>query len=117
MVNQSGDTARTLILSGLVLQVAQVLVFFYLGSRYVADPVIGPALLTLGILGLGWVICVFLFSFLRVRAGEYQSARRPTMIFALLSILTIGLIAGVLYLVAWGKLGDAPESERFGLGF
>ncbi|MHB1887081.1 MAG: hypothetical protein ACYCVV_19160 [Acidimicrobiales bacterium] len=75
------------------------------------------ALLIAGIfLGLGLIGFILLFlaytmSYRRTRNGEYQAARIPTLAFAILSFLTVNIIAGILYIIGYVKLGDAAREQ------
>jgi hypothetical protein len=68
---------------------------------------IGIFLLAAGALGLIWLILVYLFSYLPARDGSYEAARTPTLVFTILSFLTLSIIPAILYLIAYVKLGDA----------
>ncbi|HYA57057.1 MAG TPA: zinc ribbon domain-containing protein [Thermoplasmata archaeon] len=114
-MNQSGETAGTLILIGLVIQVVEVLLFFLAGAVLLIFPFLGVVLLLLAVLGLLFVVLVYLFSYDRTRQGDYAGARTPTLVFAILSLLTT-LIPGVLYLIAYVKLGDAMTEGPGAMG-
>jgi hypothetical protein len=105
-VSPSGQTAKTLILVGLILQ--GIFVLFLLGFGAVLLIVfIGIFLLAAGALGLIWLILVYLFSYQPARDGNYEGARTPTLVFTILSFLTLSIIPAILYLIAYIKLGDA----------
>ncbi len=104
----SGNTARILILIGLVLDIVfEVVLLLYAALIAVASP--GFALLLAGfsVVGFVWVLLVYLFSYLRVRERRWDDARAPTLVFAILSLITLAIIPGILFLVAYVKLGDA----------
>ena len=104
--NPSGDTARTLLLVGLVLQLIFALIF--LGFS-----VLTVVLIPLGVIPLIFVFLVYFFSYARIRDGEYGAARTPTLIFAILSLVVLSLIPGICYLIAYVKVSDAAsEQER-----
>lgn len=120
----SGGTAKTLILVGLIFQAIFALIFFFgvgLLSLVVALAAVGGAgagaVLVAGIfVGLGLIGFVLLFlaysmSYRRTRNGEYQAARTPTLVFAILSFLTVNIIAGILYIIGYVKLGDAVREQ------
>lgn len=111
----SGETAKLLILIGLILQIVEVVILFGLGFVFLLFPVLGAIILLLAVLGIVWVLLVYLFAYAPADAGDYRTARTPTLVFAILSLITIGLISGILYLVAYVKLGDA-EMETAGAG-
>ena len=118
-ISRSGDTARTLILAGLAIQVLQVLVFLGVGLWLLSLPffggVFGGIFLALAFLGVVWVILVYIYSYLPTAAGEYEAARTPTLVFAALSLLTVGLVSGILYIIAYSEMKDAeregPEAD------
>jgi hypothetical protein len=105
----SGETASTLILIGLILQAIEVAIFLSIGLFLVIFPFFGLFVLGLGGIGVVWVILVYLFSYSPTRNGDYAGARTATLVFAILSLLTLGLISGILYIVAYAKLGDAER--------
>lgn len=104
---RSGETAGTLILIGLILQIVGVVILTLVGAFLLFLPFLGLIVLAFGIVGIVWVVLVYLYSYERTRAGDYEGARTPTLVFAILSLITFGLISGILYLVAYVKLGDA----------
>lgn len=113
-VPPSASTAKTLILVGLILQ----LVFVVAGIAYgallsIVFPILGIVYLAIAALGLVWMILVWMLSYSPVRQGRYEAAKTPTLIFAILSIITLwGIIPGVLYLIAYIKLGDAVREQQ-----
>ncbi len=109
MSGRSGDTARVLILVGLVLQVVSVFVAFGLAVFFSFVPFLGGLVLVLAFLGLVFVFLVYFLSYTRAAEGDYEGARTPTLVFAILSLLSLGLISGILYLIAYVKLGDAAD--------
>jgi hypothetical protein len=113
-VPPSASTAKTLLLVGIILQAIFVLIGLVLGAIYaVIFPFIGIFYLAVAVLGLVWLILIWMLSYNPVRAGRYDAARTPTLIFAILSIITLfGIIPGVLYLIAYIKLGDAIREQQ-----
>jgi len=107
----SGDTARTLILVGLIIDVIGVVALFGIGFFLLIVPPLAGLLFGLAVIGLLWIFLVYLFSYQRVREGDYEGARTPTLVFAILSLITIALIPGILFLIAYVKLGDAIREE------
>jgi hypothetical protein len=113
--NQSGETAKTLILIGLILQIIEVVVLLAIGTIFLIVPLLGGIVLVLGGLGIVWLLLVYLYSYVPTGAGDYRSAQTPTLVFAILSLITIGLISGILYIIAYVKLGDAlTDAQRLG---
>jgi hypothetical protein len=112
-VPPSASTAKTLILVGLILQAVFVLIGFAVGAFFLFFFFVGVFYLAFAALGLVWLILVWLFSYTPVRAGRYEAARTPTLIFAILSIITLwGILPGVLYLIGYIKLGDAVREQQ-----
>lgn len=109
--NRSGETAGTLILAGLILQAIGVAVVLGFSLVILIVPILGGIGLGFAFLGGLWIILVYTYSYQRTRAGEYEAARTPTLVFAILSLVTLALISGVLYLIAYVKLGDAAETR------
>jgi hypothetical protein len=107
----SGDTARTLILVGLILDVIFEMILLALGVLLLAVTLIGGLLLGFGVIGLIWIFLVYVFSYQPVREGDYEGARTATLVFAILSLITLALIPGILFLIAYVKLGDAIREE------
>lgn len=111
--SHAGDTAETLILIGLILDIILEVVLLFVGLFFLIVPVIGGVLLALAVIGFVWVALVWGFSYSRVKAGDYEGARTPTLVFAILSLLTLGIIPGILFLIAYLKLGDALDEEAY----
>jgi len=106
-VNRSADTARTLILIGLILDVIGEAILLVVGVFFLIVPLFGAVLLGIALVGFVWVALVYVFSYERVRNGDYEGARTPTLVFAILSLITLALIPGILFLIGYVKLGDA----------
>lgn len=111
---RSGDTAETLILIGLILQVIVVFVLFAAGIAVSFVPIVGDLVLLFAFFGFIFVILVYVFSYARAREGEYEDARAPTLVFGILSLLSPALISGILYIIAYAMLGSAAEEEHLG---
>jgi hypothetical protein len=112
-VPPSASTAKTLIFVGLILQALFVLIGIVVGLASLLFFFIGVVYLAFAALGLLWLILVWMFSYTPVRAGRYEAAKTPTLIFAILSIITLfGILPGILYLIAYIKLGDAVREQQ-----
>ncbi len=119
-VPPSGSTAKTLILVGLVLQLIFALIYVFVigatalifASLGVGFPVFAVAFIAFGALGFVWLILVWMLSYKPVTEGRYEQARTATLIFAILSLITVHIISGVLYLIAYIKLGDAVREQQ-----
>jgi hypothetical protein len=105
----SGETAHTLILVGLILQGIQVAIVLGIGFLVVLAPGLGGIIFGAAAIGILWIVLVYSFSYRRTEEGDYEGARTPTLVFGILSLLGLGLISGILYLVAYSKLGDAID--------
>lgn len=111
--SRSGETAKTLILIGLILQVIEVVILLGIGLLFIVVPFLGAVVFGLGVIGTIWVLLVYWFSYKPTSEGDFTGARTPTLVLAIISLLTFGLISGILYVVAYAKLADA-EHEGFG---
>lgn len=107
----TGRSARILILIGLILQAIEVGVLVFLGLFLFLVPFLGTIVLSFALIGIAWLVLVYLFSYQRVKEGDYTGAKTATLVFAILSILTISLISGILYVVAYGELGTAEREQ------
>lgn len=106
----SGDAAKVLILIGLIIEVIEVVVIVLVGLIILIIPIVGLVVFGLAGIGILWLVLVYVFSYSRVSEGDYAGARTPTLVFGILSLLTVNLVSGILYLVAYAELGKA-ESE------
>jgi hypothetical protein len=108
--NRAGETAGTLILVGLILDIILEVVLLFVGALLLIVPVIGGIFLVFAIIGFVWIALIWVYSYARVKDGDYEGARTPTLVFAILSLLTLAIVPGILFLIAYVKLGDALES-------
>jgi hypothetical protein len=117
----SGRSAETLVLVALIFQALGagfVLLFsllflpfwlfasFYVGSLFVAF-IVGIGTITVLLLYVGYA-----FSYRRIQTGDYEGAGAATLLLGILLLLPT-IIPGILYLIAYAKLGDATR-ERWG---
>lgn len=111
-VSRSEQTARTLVLAGLILDalgfVALLGVALFL-LTYSIGPLLEGILFLGGALSLVWLLLVYTFSYTRIRDGDLEEARTPTLVFAVLSLVTGGIVPGILYLIAYLLLGQALD--------
>ncbi len=113
----SGGTAKTLILVGLIFDLIFVLIFWGISlpvvivSGFFFVPFLGFFVIA-GVIGILVLYLVYAFSYKRARDGDYEGARTPTLIWAILSLITINIIPGILYLIAYVKLGDAVRESQ-----
>lgn len=108
---RSGKTATTLILVGLILQSIEVAFVLVVGALVTLLVFVGVLLLGVALIGVVWVVLVYLYSYRRAQEATYEAARTPTLVFAILSLITFNVISGVLYLIAWVKLGEAVDEQ------
>ncbi len=106
-----GDTAKTLVLVGLILDLVGEVILFGLGVLFLAVPILGTLVLGLAVIGFLWIALVYFYSYDRIAGGDYEGARTPTLVFAILSLVTLALVPGILFLIAYIKLGDALKGE------
>jgi len=111
VAGHSGDTAEILILIGLILQIITVVILFGVGLVLLILPFLGGIVLFFAFIGLVFVILVYTLSYARTKEGEFEEARTPTLVFGILSLLTFGIISGILYIIAYVKLGDAADED------
>jgi hypothetical protein len=120
----SGDTASTFILVAFILQcIASAVVFLIvIGLPYLAA-VPSPAgaavsiaalaiFLTIGAVAALMLYFAYEYSYRRARDGNYEGARTPTLVLGIVGIFFGAIITGILYLVAYAKLGDAIRELR-----
>jgi len=126
MAPDAGETARIVILVGLILQVILVLLSllsgFGLAFVFGSGASSGPFFVAAGVV-LVWVILVYRFSYVPTANEEYDSAGLPTLIFGLLSMVAFllvpivtlalfSLLPGVFLLIGWVELHRASERLR-----
>jgi hypothetical protein len=118
-VPPSGSTAKTLILVGLILQLIFALIFLiglgalaFVAAAFGVFPILAVVYISLGLLGFIFLFLVWMFCYKPVTEGRYEQAKTPTLVFAILSLITINIIAGILYLIAYIKLGDAVREQQ-----
>jgi hypothetical protein len=112
VARRSAETAGTLILVGLIFQGITVLVLLGVGLVFLIVPLVGGIVLFLAFLALIWLILVYVLSYARTRDGDYERARTPTLVFGILALISGGVVSGILYIVAYVKLGDAADEEE-----
>ncbi len=110
--DRSGETATTLILVGLILQAIEVFVLLVIGLFLLIVPLLGLIFLVLAFFGIIWLILVYVYSYERAKEGYCSGAKTPTLVFGILSLLSVGFISGILYIIAYAKLGDAEAEGR-----
>lgn len=109
--NRAGETAETLILVGLILDIIGEVILLVVGLFLLIVPILGALFLGFALIGFVWIALVWAYSYSRVHQGDYEGARTPTLVFTILSFITLALIPAILFLIAYIKLGDAIERE------
>jgi hypothetical protein len=121
----SGRTAETLILVGLILQIIFVVIWIIelatlslrlaaFGAGLFAGFFVGIYALFL-VLGLAVLYLSWTHFYNRTKAGNYEGAKSVGIVVVILGFIAGGIIVGILYLVAYLKLGDAINEQR-GMG-
>ena len=105
----SGDTAKTIILIGLIFQAVEAAFVLGLALFLLPFPFLGVAVLAIAVVGILWLFLVYAFSYRPTTRRAYSEARTPTLLFGILALVSFSIIPGILYLVAWAKLGDAEN--------
>jgi hypothetical protein len=119
VARHSGEVAESLILVGLILQVITFLVALGIGFYFLIIPWsvlnipwLGDLVLFLAFLTLIWLILVYTFSYARTVHGDYEGASTPTLVFAIVSLISGAILSGILYIVAYVKLVDAADENE-----
>jgi len=118
----SAGTAQTMILVGLILEVLFGVLFLAdgaLGLAFASSNALGSAfyvfpliwLVAFGVLPLFLVLFAYQRSYLRTREGQYEAARDPTLLIAIIELI-FGVLPGIFYLIGYIKLGDAISEAR-----
>ncbi len=120
----SAGTAQTMIMIGLIFQIIFAVIFFLavglvgilaataagLGLVFFIVPVI--FLILFGLIPLFFLYVGYEWCYNRVKAGNYEGARTPTLVLAILELLFGGVLPGIFYLIGYLKLGDAINEMR-----
>ncbi len=122
----SGSTAESLVLVGLILQVlggviALVGIAWFFGFSLLFPYPFAWAAVAAAAVGAAAILAFLYFAYTlsydRIRKGKYQEAQAATLVLGILSLF-LGVIPGILYIIAYVKLGDAVrEQQGFGPGF
>lgn len=116
----SGGTAETLVLVGLILQViggAMMIggmMWFFGYSAFNPFPYLWAAVIggtVMAVLVVVFLYFAYSLSYRRIRRGEYEAARAPTLVIGILSLF-VGLIPGIFYLIGYAKLDSAVRERQ-----
>ncbi|MDE1820292.1 MAG: hypothetical protein KGJ23_05875 [Euryarchaeota archaeon] len=113
--NLAGGEAETYILIGLICQILSSLGFLLF--VFVFFGVLGVVSSGFWVIG-GLIVAVIVFmlfaawewSYSRTKRGNYEGARGVTLLLGILGIF-FGLLPGIFYLLAYGKLDDAIQER------
>ncbi len=115
----SAGTARTLVLIALIFQFigsAIILPFLLILPLFAFAGGFGIILgIALGIgllIGLFFLYIGYAWVYRRIRDGQYEGARTPALILGILGLIFGGFLTGILYLIAYVKIGDAINESR-----
>ncbi len=112
-ISPAADTARVLVLIGIVLEAIFVFIFLGLGALFLlVSAVLGGFLLVAGVIGLLILYLVYAFTYVRIRDGNYAGARTTALIWAILALVTLSIITAILFFVAYYKLGQAVRESQ-----
>jgi hypothetical protein len=112
VAGRSGETAQTLIFIGLIFQLVSFLILLGVGFFLLVIPILGGIVLFLAFISLIWLLLVYMFSYAPAINRDFEDARTPTLVFGILTLICGGIISGILYIVAYVKLGDALDEEQ-----
>jgi hypothetical protein len=116
MAHDPGATPRLLILVGLVFQILEVVVVFGIALVLLFVPLLGGLLFLVGALGLVWLVLVYVYAYGRTRDGDFEGARAPTLVFAILSLITLHIVSGILYQIAYFELEKREPPAQLSWG-
>lgn len=122
-------TTRLMVLLGLVFQLIFSLVFFLfvglfallaataagLGIAFLIFPLI--FLVLFGLIPLVLLYVAYEFVYKRVKNRNYEGAKGPLLIIAIIEIIFGGVLPGIFYIIGYVKLNDViNESRQMGMG-
>ena len=110
----SAGTAKTLVIIALIFQLigAVIILPFLLilplfafagGFGIILGVALGVGLL----IGLFFLYAGYAWVYVRIRNGQYAGARTPALILGIIGLIFGGFITGILYLIAYVKIGDS----------
>ena len=116
----SATTASTLVLIALILQCIAGVIIVGIAALLIGAAAFAP--FPFGWVGvivavvIGGVTITFLYlayelSYRRIESGDYRGAESPTLALGIISLF-FGILPGILYIVAYVKIGDAIREQR-----
>ena len=131
MLDRYSESAKTLVLVAIILQVvfSLIAVFIYAAVfAVVPATTIGPGGTTVstgfpaaglfivlasvfGGIGLLWILLDYFLLYKKIADGRIEETDTTSLVLGILQLLFGGLIPGILILVAHGKIGDAINNK------
>jgi amino acid transporter len=119
----SAGTAETLVLIAFIFQAIAALLFLIpfgifallaaAASIFGGIAIIFAAIfIAFGALDILFLYIGYAYVYRNTKEGKYEEARSPALVLGILGIIFGFLITGILYLVAYSKLGDAVNESR-----
>ncbi len=127
MLDSDAESARTLTLVTIILQLAFFLVFAFIfviiGTLAFASAPAGMGTFNVmsiilfimsifAIIGIVWVLLDYFLVYKPLSEGHVQSAETPALVLSILQILFGGIITGILLLIAWVKIKDSLRFQE-----
>ncbi len=115
----SGETAETLVLVALILQVIGGVLVLAAISWLFGFSILYPypfawaavtASAAVVVLILVFLYFAYTTSYRRIREGNYRGAETPTLVIGIISLF-LGVLPGIFYLIGYLKLGDAIHEQ------
>lgn len=126
MLDKDAESAKTLVLVAIILEVvATVIVIFAFSFEFA----IGTAVTSIGssnpvtlapffglllviaasfsLVGLLWILLDYFLLYKKIAEGNIEETESPSLILGILQLLFGGLISGILILVAHGKISNS----------
>lgn len=86
------DTARTMVIIGMVVQVIFVIVGIFA---------------VIFLIGILWLVLDYVLVYRRIVEGRVDEAETPALVMGILQIFFGGIVPGIFLLIAWLKLRDS----------
>lgn len=104
-------SARTLVAAGIGLQAAQVGAFFLFAFYITPHGSQALIYVVLALLGLAWLALAVALVYRPLRAGHVVRARSAALVFAILSLFTISILPGLMYILAHHEMRAHVASD------
>ncbi len=106
------DTARHLVLAGIVVALAQSVLLIALNATLAVLPFFRPLLFAFAAASVVWAGLLYALAYRPLTGATPARAKTPTLVFAVLSIVTIGVLSGILLLLAYHTMDTAEVEAR-----